>query len=75
MRDFFKALAERVERNTTSFENYERMYVPPGTLHKEKEGEPIKTLTLFKHIQVFTIISCTKKNCWKKERCGQDSRP
>ncbi|CAM6034398.1 unnamed protein product [Sphagnum compactum] len=51
MRDFFKALAERVERNTTSFENYERMYVPLGTLHKEKEGEPIKTLTLFKHIQ------------------------
>jgi len=66
MRDFFKALAERVERNTTSFENYERMYVPLGTLRNEKEGEPIKTLTLFKHIQVSTIITCTKTNCWKK---------
>jgi len=75
MRDFFNALAERVERNTTSFENYERMYVPPGTLRKEQEGEPIKTLTLFKHIQVSTIITCTEKNCWKKERCDQDSRP
>lgn len=67
MRDFFKALAERVERNTTSFENYERMYVPLGTLLKEKEGEPIKTRTLFKHIQVSTIITCTKKTVGKRK--------
>ena len=52
MKDFLELLAKKVKKNTCSFDNYMRMYIPPGVPLKQKENEPIKTLTLFKHIQV-----------------------
>jgi pyruvate decarboxylase len=62
MKDFFKALVKKVERNTTSFDNFLRMYVPPGNPLKQREGEPIKVLTLYKHIQVLlTFAFCRPK--------------
>ncbi len=57
MNDFFKALVKKVERNTTSFDNFLRMYVPPGNPLKQREGEPIKVLTLYKHIQVLLTFA------------------
>jgi pyruvate decarboxylase len=51
MKDFLLALAKRVKRNTTSFDNYLRMYVPPGVPLKQKPNEPLKTVNLYKHIQ------------------------
>ena len=52
MKDFLEALSKRVKRNTTSFDNYARMYVPSGLPQKQKPNEPLKTVNLFSHIQV-----------------------
>lgn len=52
MKDFLLALAKKVKRNTTSFDNYLRMYVPPGVPLKQKPNESLKTVNLYKHIQV-----------------------
>jgi hypothetical protein len=57
MKDFLEALAHRVEKNTSSLDNFMRMHVPSGIPLKQKEGEPIKVLTLFKHIQVAIVTS------------------
>jgi pyruvate decarboxylase len=51
MKDFLEALAKKVKKNTTSFDNYSRMYVPPSVALKQKPGQPLKTVNLFKHIQ------------------------
>ncbi|CAM6067747.1 unnamed protein product [Sphagnum tenellum] len=83
MKDFFKALVKKVERNTTSFDNFLRMYVPPGNPLKQREGEPIKVLTLYKHIQAMltpenVVIAETGDswfNCQKlhlPEGCGYE---
>jgi len=52
MKDFLEALSKRVKRNPTSFDNYMRMYVPPGLPLNQKSNEPLKTVNLFHHIQV-----------------------
>jgi len=52
MKDFLEALAKKVKKNTTSFDNYSRMYVPPSVALKQKPGQPLRTVNLFKHIQV-----------------------
>ncbi len=57
MKDFLEALTQRVEKNTASLDNFMRMHVPSGIPLKQKEGEPIKVLTLFKHIQVVIVTS------------------
>jgi pyruvate decarboxylase len=57
MKDFLEALTQRVEKNTASLDNFRRMHVPSGIPLKQKEGEPIKVLTLFKHIQVVIVTS------------------
>ncbi|KAG0604482.1 hypothetical protein M758_10G175500 [Ceratodon purpureus] len=51
MKDFLEALSKRVKRNTTSLDNYSRMYVPSGLPLKQKPNEPLKTVNLFYHIQ------------------------
>ncbi|KAF8032041.1 hypothetical protein BT93_D1061 [Corymbia citriodora subsp. variegata] len=51
MNDFFKALAERLNRNTTAHENYCRVYVPDGRPLKREPKEPLKVNVLFQHIQ------------------------
>jgi pyruvate decarboxylase len=51
MKDFLEALSKRVKRKPTSFDNYMRMYVPPGLPLKQKPNEPLKTVNLFHHIQ------------------------
>ena len=52
MKDFLEALAKKVKKNTASFDNFSRMYVPPNVPLKQKPGEPVRTVNLFKHIQV-----------------------
>lgn len=51
MKDFLEALSKRVKQKTTSFDNYMRMFVPPGLPLKQKPNEPLKTVNLFHHIQ------------------------
>ena len=52
MKDFLEALATKVKKNTASFDNYSRMYVPHSAPLKQKPGDPLRTVNLFKHIQV-----------------------
>lgn len=51
MKDFLLALAKKVKKNTASFDNHSRMYIPPSVPLKQKPGEPLRTVNLFKHIQ------------------------
>lgn len=56
MNDLLELLAQKVKKNSASFGNYMRMYVPPSVPLKQKENEPTKILTLVKHIQVPLIL-------------------
>ncbi|KAK3406836.1 hypothetical protein EUGRSUZ_K02968 [Eucalyptus grandis] len=51
MNDFLKALAKRLNRNTTAYENYHRIYVPDGRPVKRDPKEPLRVNVLFQHIQ------------------------
>ncbi|KAA8517753.1 hypothetical protein F0562_015242 [Nyssa sinensis] len=51
MKDFLKALAKRLKRNTTAYENYHRIYVPEGHPLKCEPKEALRVNILFEHIQ------------------------
>ncbi|XP_051130496.1 pyruvate decarboxylase 1-like [Andrographis paniculata] len=51
MRDFLTALAGRLDRNTTAFENYRRIYIPEGVPLKCDPYEALRVNVLFQHIQ------------------------
>lgn len=51
MHDFLGELSKRVKRNTTSFDNFERMFLPPREVPPSAEGSPLRTNVLYKHIQ------------------------
>lgn len=51
MKDFLHALATRLKKNTAAYENYRRIYVPPGEPLSSEPGEPLRVNVLFKHIQ------------------------
>ncbi|KAF7012230.1 hypothetical protein CFC21_026441 [Triticum aestivum] len=53
MKDFLSELAKRVsmKRNTTAFDNYNRIFVPQGLPRESEPGEPLRVNVLFKHIQ------------------------
>ncbi|XP_077233042.1 pyruvate decarboxylase 2 [Tasmannia lanceolata] len=51
MKDFLRALAKRLKRNTTAYENYHRIFVPDGVPLKSAAKEPLRVNVLFKHIQ------------------------
>lgn len=51
MKDFLKALARRLECNTTAYKNYRRIYVPEGLPLQYESDEGLRVNILFKHIQ------------------------
>ncbi|VVA39549.1 PREDICTED: pyruvate [Prunus dulcis] len=51
MRDFLKALARRLEYNSTAFKNYSRMHVSEGLPSQCDPKENLKVSVLFKNIQ------------------------
>ena len=51
MKDFLKALAKRLKRNTTTFENNHGICVPEGHPPKDAPKEPLRVNVLFQHIQ------------------------
>ncbi|XP_026379014.1 pyruvate decarboxylase 1-like [Papaver somniferum] len=55
MMDFLPALAKKLKRNTTAYENYHRIYVPEGLPLECDPKEPLRVNILFKHIQ--TMLS------------------
>lgn len=51
MKDFLRALAKRVELNTTAYENYHRIYVPEGCPLKCEPKEALRVNVMFQQIQ------------------------
>ncbi|KAL6620396.1 hypothetical protein ACP70R_035535 [Stipagrostis hirtigluma subsp. patula] len=51
MAEFLRALAERLRRNTTAYDNYRRIFVPDREPVDGKPGEPLRVNILFKHIK------------------------
>lgn len=51
MNDFLSALAKKLNRNTTAYENYHRIYVPHGIPLKCDSDEPLRVNIMFQHIQ------------------------
>ncbi|KAJ0028273.1 hypothetical protein Pint_34887 [Pistacia integerrima] len=51
MKDFLKALSKRLKRNTTAYDNYQRIYVPAGQLLKCEPKAALRVNILFQHIQ------------------------
>ncbi|KAJ4845471.1 Pyruvate decarboxylase 4 [Turnera subulata] len=51
MKDFFRALAKRLQLNSTAFDNYQRIFVPEGQPLKGELNEPLRVNVMFQHIQ------------------------
>ncbi|KHN26768.1 Pyruvate decarboxylase isozyme 2 [Glycine soja] len=51
MKSFFEALAKRLKRNTTAFDNYQRIHVPDGLPIHPNPNEALRVNVLFRHIQ------------------------
>ncbi|KAL4557872.1 hypothetical protein LXL04_036066 [Taraxacum kok-saghyz] len=68
MKDFLQELAKRVEKNTTAYENYRRIYVPEGNLPPCVLKEPLRVNVLFGHIQKMlssdTIVIAETGDSW-----------
>lgn len=50
-KDFLKELAKKLNKNTTAYDNYKRIYVPEGLPVKSEPEEPLRVNVLFQHIQ------------------------
>ncbi|XP_031498140.1 pyruvate decarboxylase 2-like [Nymphaea colorata] len=83
MKDFLRALAKKLKKNTTAYENYHRIFVPHGTPPKSAPNDPLRVNVLFKHIQAMlsgdtAVIAETGDswfNCQKlklPEGCGYE---
>ncbi|XP_042411390.1 pyruvate decarboxylase 1-like [Zingiber officinale] len=51
MKDFLRALAKRLNKNSTAYENYQRIFVPDGQPLQCAPKEPLRVNVLFRHIQ------------------------
>ncbi|KAL7227526.1 hypothetical protein ACSBR1_022391 [Camellia fascicularis] len=51
MKDFLRALAKQLKRNTTAYDNYCRIYVPEGHPLECEPNEPLRVNVLYQHIQ------------------------
>lgn len=51
MKDFLVALAKRLKRNTTAYENYHRIFVAEGHPLKAEPNEALRVNVMFQHIQ------------------------
>ncbi|KAJ1396522.1 Thiamine pyrophosphate enzyme, C-terminal TPP-binding [Sesbania bispinosa] len=84
MKDFFKALKKRLKRNTSAYENYQRIHVPDGVpLQFNNPKEALRVSVLFRHIEKMlsrdtTVIAETGDawfNCQKlklPQGCGYE---
>ncbi|XP_048567646.1 pyruvate decarboxylase 1-like [Triticum urartu] len=51
MKDFLRALATRLKKNTAACEIHGRIFVPQGEPRPSEPGEPLRVNVFFKHIQ------------------------
>lgn len=49
--DFLRELAKKVKRNSASWDNLQRMYIPPAEAPDVPKGCPLRTNILYKHVQ------------------------
>ncbi|KAL3686364.1 hypothetical protein R1sor_008938 [Riccia sorocarpa] len=52
MVEFLERLSERVRKNEVAYENYKRIYIPPGVVQKSLPNDPLRVNVLFQYIQV-----------------------
>ena len=52
MKDFLAGLAKRVKANSNAWDQYERMFTPQAEVPPSPAGSPLRTKSLFKHVQV-----------------------
>lgn len=68
MNDFLRALAKKLKRNTTAYENYYRIHVPEGVPLKREPREPLRLNVLFEHIQAMlsadTVVISDAGGLW-----------
>ncbi|KAH7837179.1 hypothetical protein Vadar_010675 [Vaccinium darrowii] len=53
MADFSTALAKKLKNNNTAYENYRRIFVPPGIALERENNEPLRDNMLFNNVQVW----------------------
>ncbi|KAK9806019.1 hypothetical protein WJX73_005930 [Symbiochloris irregularis] len=51
MKDFLKGLAGKLKQNATAWEQFDRMYVGLAEPPQSAPGSPLRTKSLFKHVQ------------------------
>ncbi|KAD4584266.1 hypothetical protein R6Q59_036834 [Mikania micrantha] len=51
MKDFLEELAKVITKNTTSYENYHRIFVPDGEPNPPEPDDPLRVNILYQHIQ------------------------
>eukprot|EP00246_Nothoceros_aenigmaticus_P002224 TRINITY_DN13033_c0_g1_i1.p1 TRINITY_DN13033_c0_g1~~TRINITY_DN13033_c0_g1_i1.p1 ORF type:complete len:573 (+),score=98.40 TRINITY_DN13033_c0_g1_i1:83-1801(+) len=51
MKDFLNLLAKKIKRNTTAFDNFQRIYIPQGVPVSGAKDGPLRVNVMFKHIQ------------------------
>ncbi|OAE27928.1 hypothetical protein AXG93_3309s1250 [Marchantia polymorpha subsp. ruderalis] len=51
MVEFLTLLAQKVRKNEVAWENYKRIFVPPGVVQKSVANEPLRINVLFQYIQ------------------------
>uniref|UniRef100_A0A0E0HFV2 pyruvate decarboxylase n=1 Tax=Oryza nivara TaxID=4536 RepID=A0A0E0HFV2_ORYNI len=51
MTEFLDALAKRLDRNTTAYDNYRRIFIPDREPPNGQPDEPLRVNILFKHIK------------------------
>ncbi|GKV08390.1 hypothetical protein SLEP1_g20022 [Rubroshorea leprosula] len=68
MKDFFQALAKKLNRKTTAYDNYQRIFIPDGVPPKCDPQEPLRVNILFQHIQKMlssnTVVIAETGDSW-----------
>ena len=61
MRDFLTELAKKLKKNSTAWDNHQRMFLPQPGPPTSAAGSPLRTNVLYKHIEVplCTLQGCT----------------
>ena len=61
MRDFLTELAKKLKKNSTAWDNHQRMFLPQPGPPTSAAGSPLRTNVLYKHIEVPLCIlrGCT----------------
>ncbi|KAH7864730.1 hypothetical protein Vadar_033116 [Vaccinium darrowii] len=62
MVDFLTALAKKLKKNSTAYENYHRIFVPPGIALERENNEPLRDNMLFKDVQVLHSVMLRLQN-------------